>query len=210
MPRSLVLVFLCHEEIWGSGGITPPFLTSALDRGGCSCLTHQPLQPQNLWYPLDRRLVRPQSQSGCCGEEKNITSQKSNPGCPACSPAQSSRFHIILVKGDTNLSSYKNVDFFKKTIFGSWVPSLVLNETALPVPYSITSDKLNETQIPPVQEEIKDLLIFRHHAMMGGGGYRSLHSQPSWEWSELLGSHPGCVTYGKEPPVPLDSMPGVS
>jgi hypothetical protein len=24
---------ICHEDIWGSGGIAPPFLTSALDRG---------------------------------------------------------------------------------------------------------------------------------------------------------------------------------
>jgi hypothetical protein len=24
---------LCHEDVWGSGGIAPPFLTSALDGG---------------------------------------------------------------------------------------------------------------------------------------------------------------------------------
>jgi hypothetical protein len=50
---------------------------------------------------------------------------------------------------------------------------LVLNETALPVPSpAVTSERLIEIQIPSVQEEIKDLLIFRHHAMTmywGGG-----------------------------------------
>jgi hypothetical protein len=32
---SLCLIYwvLCHEDIWGSGGIAPPFLTSALDGG---------------------------------------------------------------------------------------------------------------------------------------------------------------------------------
>jgi hypothetical protein len=24
---------LCHEDIWGSGGIAPPFLTSTVDEG---------------------------------------------------------------------------------------------------------------------------------------------------------------------------------
>jgi hypothetical protein len=28
-----VKLSLCHEDIWGSGGIAPPFLTSALDWG---------------------------------------------------------------------------------------------------------------------------------------------------------------------------------
>jgi hypothetical protein len=27
---------LCHEDMWGSGGIAPPFLASALDGGGWS------------------------------------------------------------------------------------------------------------------------------------------------------------------------------
>jgi len=29
------------------------------------------IQGKSSWYPLDRRLVEPQSWSRCCGEEKN-------------------------------------------------------------------------------------------------------------------------------------------
>jgi hypothetical protein len=29
----LISYALCHEDIWGSGGIAPPFLTSAIDGG---------------------------------------------------------------------------------------------------------------------------------------------------------------------------------
>jgi hypothetical protein len=45
---------LCHEDIWGSGGITPLFLTLALDGGEWPW----PLYPQGNrpWFPLDRRL----------------------------------------------------------------------------------------------------------------------------------------------------------
>jgi len=32
------------------------------------------LQGKNPWYPLDRRLGVPQSQSGCVGEKKNSQS----------------------------------------------------------------------------------------------------------------------------------------
>jgi hypothetical protein len=48
-------------------------LTLALDGGECSASCPQPLYPQGKspWYPLDRRLGGPQSQSGCGGEEKN-------------------------------------------------------------------------------------------------------------------------------------------
>jgi hypothetical protein len=41
---------------------------------GLAYLMHWQLYPEgkNPWYPLYRRLDGPQSQSGCCGEEKNI------------------------------------------------------------------------------------------------------------------------------------------
>jgi len=40
----------------------------------------QPLYPQgkNPWYPLDRRLGRPQSWSGCSGKEKKIPAPAAN------------------------------------------------------------------------------------------------------------------------------------
>jgi hypothetical protein len=42
---ALCLIYLapCHEDNWGSGGVGPPFLTSALDKGERSTFTHFPL-----------------------------------------------------------------------------------------------------------------------------------------------------------------------
>jgi hypothetical protein len=39
------------------------------------CFTTRPFYPwgKSHFYPLDRRLVGPQSRSGNCGEEKNLT-----------------------------------------------------------------------------------------------------------------------------------------
>jgi hypothetical protein len=34
---------------------------------------------KSLWYPLDRRLGRPQGQSGCCEEEKNLAASEIEP-----------------------------------------------------------------------------------------------------------------------------------
>jgi hypothetical protein len=55
------------------GGIASPLLTSVLDGGG---ELHAPAalpQGKEPRCPLDRRLVEPQSRSGCCGEKKNLT-----------------------------------------------------------------------------------------------------------------------------------------
>jgi hypothetical protein len=61
-----------HEDVLGSGGIAPVFLTSALD-GGMVRITHRSLcfQVKSTWYPLNRRLGGPQSRSGRGDEEKN-------------------------------------------------------------------------------------------------------------------------------------------
>jgi hypothetical protein len=80
---------LCHEDIWGGGGIAPPFLTSALDGGEWSDsrtghFTHKKKSP---WYPLGRRMGRPQSRSRFCGEVKTYSCRESNPGRPARSPS---------------------------------------------------------------------------------------------------------------------------
>jgi hypothetical protein len=58
-----------HEDVWGSGGKAPPFLTSALD--GVESLASRP-QEKSPTYPLDGRQCGPQSRSGCCGKEKNV------------------------------------------------------------------------------------------------------------------------------------------
>jgi hypothetical protein len=61
---SLINYALCYEDIWGSGGIAPPFFTSALDG---SDQLHGPValhQEKKKLYSLDRRLGGPQSGSG--------------------------------------------------------------------------------------------------------------------------------------------------
>jgi hypothetical protein len=82
---------LCLEDIWGSGTVAPPFLTSALDGGEWSASRPCRFTPGERapWYPLDRRLVGPQSCSGRCGEKTNlellgIESRLSSPYIACC------------------------------------------------------------------------------------------------------------------------------
>jgi hypothetical protein len=57
------------EKWWYSSDI----LTSALDEGEWSASHPRPLYLGNHpWYPLDRRLGGPQSQSGYRAEQKNL------------------------------------------------------------------------------------------------------------------------------------------
>jgi hypothetical protein len=44
-----IVVVLCHEDIWGSGGIAAPFLTSAVDGGKLSALLSGRFTPGNHW-----------------------------------------------------------------------------------------------------------------------------------------------------------------
>jgi hypothetical protein len=51
--------FVLHEDIWGSGGIAPPFLTLALDGGESSashacCLLFNPPQGKNPSVPTEQ------------------------------------------------------------------------------------------------------------------------------------------------------------
>jgi hypothetical protein len=70
-------------KTYGRGGGTAPlFLTLALDKGEWSatrpcCFTPQGKSPG---YPLDRWLGGPQSQSGRCGDEKNLALPGIKPG----------------------------------------------------------------------------------------------------------------------------------
>jgi hypothetical protein len=63
------------KTYWGSGGIAPPFLTSALDGGERSASRFRPL---SLWgttpsrYPFVRRISGLQNRSGSSGAEKNL------------------------------------------------------------------------------------------------------------------------------------------
>jgi hypothetical protein len=59
-----------YEEVWGSGGIAPPFWTTALDGGDWP--VSRPgrfiFRGKISWYPLDRKRCGPQSRSGSCGD----------------------------------------------------------------------------------------------------------------------------------------------
>jgi hypothetical protein len=54
---------------WREWGIAPPFLALALDGG--ELISFKPLSPYP-WYPLDKRLGGPESQSVHSGEENNL------------------------------------------------------------------------------------------------------------------------------------------
>jgi hypothetical protein len=77
---------LCQEDTLGSGGKTPPLLTSALDGGeqSTSCPSSFTPRGKSLQHPLGRKLGGPQSWSGCYGEEKNLTSARTQ--TPAIQP----------------------------------------------------------------------------------------------------------------------------
>jgi hypothetical protein len=68
--------------IWMSGGTAPPFSTSALYGGEWSTSHPCCFAPRQKchWHPSERRLGGPQSQSGCCGEEKNVALLGIKPG----------------------------------------------------------------------------------------------------------------------------------
>jgi hypothetical protein len=55
---SLCLIKHCHEDMCGSGGIAPPFLTSALDEDEWSAPRPDRFVPRgrSSQYPLDMRL----------------------------------------------------------------------------------------------------------------------------------------------------------
>jgi hypothetical protein len=72
-----------EEDVWGSGGIAPPFLASALDvhewsvsRSGSFSFSETPPPPR---YSLGRRLSGPQRRSGRCGQQKSLPCWESRP-----------------------------------------------------------------------------------------------------------------------------------
>jgi hypothetical protein len=74
--KSLCFVLTEHHAIkayWGSGGIAPRIVTSAIDGGEWSASRPGRFisQGKSPWYPLDRMVGGPQSRSGRGGEEKN-------------------------------------------------------------------------------------------------------------------------------------------
>jgi hypothetical protein len=64
---------LCHEGVWGSGGIAPSFSTSTLDAGKWSASrSGRSSSGLSCRYPLNWRLSGPQSRSGRPGVEKHV------------------------------------------------------------------------------------------------------------------------------------------
>jgi hypothetical protein len=83
----LINLILCYEDVWGSGGRTPSFLTSALDGGEWSasrpcCFTPGEKAPGTDWIGgwVDTR-------AGLNAVEKSLPSQESKPSHPAHSPS---------------------------------------------------------------------------------------------------------------------------
>jgi hypothetical protein len=86
-PKFVYSHSITWQYMW-SGGIAPPFLTSALDEGEwlASCPLHFTTEertpgihwiggwmgPISSWYPLDRGLDGPHNLYGRCGVEKNV------------------------------------------------------------------------------------------------------------------------------------------
>jgi len=63
-----------------------------------SCQLHDPAalpQRKSPWYPLDRRLGRPQDKSGCGGEDKN---SQNLPGIEPCSSSLQPNHYIKLLQ----------------------------------------------------------------------------------------------------------------
>jgi hypothetical protein len=70
------------KTYWGSGSIAPRILDLCTRWRWVVSFTHRSLYPQGKspWYPLNKKLVGPQSRSGRGGEEKN---SKPPPGIEA-------------------------------------------------------------------------------------------------------------------------------
>jgi hypothetical protein len=103
-----------HEDLWGSGSIAPPFMTSVLDGGEWSASRPSCFTPgKDTPYPLDRKLGGPQSWYGHCGLKK-ISSpfQESNPDRPASSPTLNyvhKQNKSRLISGNGGYHSVKNL-----------------------------------------------------------------------------------------------------
>jgi len=72
---TVVPVLECHTtKTYGGGGIVPCTLNLGTRWRWVVSFTAQPLYPQikSPWYPLDRRLGKPQNQSKCGAKEKKI------------------------------------------------------------------------------------------------------------------------------------------
>jgi hypothetical protein len=115
--RSKVVPVLCHEDIWGSGGMAPPFFTSAL-AGGVVVFKLLPLylRRKSPRCPLDRRLGGPQCRSGRCGGEKNLALPGSNTGRPVWNPSLYWLSYSFWKPRDQNSSSLALLD---KTIYST-------------------------------------------------------------------------------------------
>jgi hypothetical protein len=83
----------CNGDVWSSGGIGPCILnlhTSYII----------PTQ-RKYWYPLDRKLNGPQSQSGLTGREKSLCATwESTPSSSCCLLTKSTEIHWCLLSAD--------------------------------------------------------------------------------------------------------------
>jgi hypothetical protein len=109
----LITQALCHEDVWGSGGLAQPFLTSALDGREwlVSRLCRFTPGERPPWYPLDRRLSEPQSRSGCGGEDKTLRCRKSKLGRPVRSQSLYRLCYFHCIRSNTYICFDKGWKF---------------------------------------------------------------------------------------------------
>jgi hypothetical protein len=94
-----------HGDVWGSGGITPPIMTSTLDWGEWSASYPDRFTPRgnSSQYPLHRRLGGPQSRHGRYGEGNILCLPGIEPGLLSLP----SRFLITILTKLSRLSSLR-------------------------------------------------------------------------------------------------------
>jgi hypothetical protein len=124
------------KAYWGSGGIDPCIPDLSTRQRWVVTFMPRPLYPQGKspWYPLDRRLAGPQSQSGQGGEEKYFQPLLGlkPPHHPAPSPTL---YHwAILAPVDIHISQ------FNSTRSTAFILTCTLECLVLPPPWCVVWD----------------------------------------------------------------------
>jgi hypothetical protein len=73
LPQCLTNYAPRHEDVWGSGSISPPYLISEWIASRPCRFTPE---GKSFQYPMDRRLGRPHSRSGSYRKCKNVASAR--------------------------------------------------------------------------------------------------------------------------------------
>jgi hypothetical protein len=116
----LINYALCHEDLWGTGVITPPFLTSAPDAGERSAsrlgrFTPREIAADNHWIG---GWVGPRAGLDVVEKRKILRCREINPDRPGRSPSlyRTTRYHIQK-DGTFHIHPYENLISCAKSVF---------------------------------------------------------------------------------------------